>query len=139
MLERGEQLGIEGGKAGQFLGVVAVVFRFAAGDGGNLTGIGHDDLMAQSVQQTADPGRVGATLQGDAQTILALEMPPQRSLGALYPPFLDYLSIAVQEAIVAVAVAQIKAHGHLRFGDSCFHLRQLSANLLHWLVSFEHP
>jgi hypothetical protein len=64
---------------------------------------------------------------------------PQRSLGALYPPFLDYISIAVQEAIVAVAVAQIKAHNHLRFDESCFHLRQLSANLLHWLVSFEHP
>jgi hypothetical protein len=71
--------------------------------------------------------------------MLALEMPPQRSLGALYAPFLDYLSIAVQEAIVAVAVAQIKAHGHLRFGYSCFRLGQLSANLHHWLVSFEHP
>jgi hypothetical protein len=38
---------------------------------------------------------VGATFQGDAQAIFALEMPPQRSLGTLYAPFLDYLSIAV--------------------------------------------
>lgn len=93
--------------------------------------------MAQSIQQKAAPGKSSATLQSDAQKLFALEMQPQLSLGALYASLLDYLSIAVQEAIVAEA--QIKAQGHLRFGNSSFHLRQLSANLPRWLVSFKHP
>ncbi|MGH9351631.1 MAG: hypothetical protein ACRD2G_05660 [Terriglobia bacterium] len=40
-------LGIVGGKAGQQLGVVAVVLRLAAGDGRDLACVGHDHLMTE--------------------------------------------------------------------------------------------
>jgi hypothetical protein len=66
---------------------------------------------------------------------LALEMPPERGFCALHTPFLDHISVRVQQAIVAVTVAHIEAEGHLWFVGR-FHLPHLSANLLHWLVSF---
>jgi hypothetical protein len=132
---RRQQLRIVSRKARQQLGVVAVVLRHAGSDGGNLARVGHDHLVAQPGQQPADPGRVRAGFHSDAQLRLAFKMPPQSGLGALHAPFLDHIAIPVQQTVMAIPVAQIQTHRHLRLRLTDFRLPRHFANLLHWLVS----
>jgi hypothetical protein len=56
MADGREQLRVAGGEACQFLGVVAVVLALAGGDGSDLARVGDQNLMAETLEQTADPG-----------------------------------------------------------------------------------
>jgi hypothetical protein len=98
MLQGRQQPGVEGGKAGQLFGIVAIVLRFALGDGGDLARIGHHHLVAELLEQPAHPGRVGAALQSDAQARRACEMPPERSFGASHTVPLHHFALPVEQA-----------------------------------------
>jgi hypothetical protein len=56
----------------------------------------------------------------------------------LQAPFLDHISLLVQQAKVTVPVAHIQTHRQAWLFLGGFHTLRLFAKLLHWLVSFKH-
>jgi hypothetical protein len=99
MLKRRQQPGIVGGEAGQLLRIVAIVLRFAGGDGADLACVGHDHLVAQSGEQAADPGRVRATFQGNAHARLGSEMPSESCFRALYAPSSGFITATAASVV----------------------------------------
>jgi hypothetical protein len=70
VLERIEQFGIQTCQASQVLGVYLICFTFVGIDEPRLAGIGYQDLVATLLEQSANPGRVSACLDGYAQWLL---------------------------------------------------------------------
>src|ERR1700686_5144956 len=89
--------------------------------------------MAETPQQTADPGRVRPGFHDDALPRFGFPVPPKRLLAGPHTPFFHDLSVAVQHTVVAESVPQVPPYGPIRF---LLPLRfSFSDSLLHWLVS----
>jgi hypothetical protein len=116
VLERIEQLRIHSSQASQILGVDLICFAFVGVDKPQLSGIGHQDLVATLLlEQTAYPGRVGSSLDGYAQRpLLGGEASSEGFGGCAQPTLLDHLAAyRVDEAQVGILVAEVQSGSHL--------------------------
>src|SRR3712207_5439012 len=79
--QRSEQLRVQPRQAGEVLCVeLAILFSLAV-DEPELPGVCHQDLVAQTLEETADPRGVGTGLDGYLHPVTSREVPLER-LGA---------------------------------------------------------
>jgi IS5 family transposase len=95
---------------GQQARIGAIVLGIALGNQSQLARIRHQHLMAERGQQSADPGRMRTSLQGDAHPPFALEQDAQRCVGGLDLALCHDVAVAIQYTVVAAPVAHIQAH-----------------------------
>src|SRR3712207_407126 len=116
MLQRREQLGVHSsGKTSQLLGIQLVGLSPLAIDQPRLARVGHQDLVATLFEHPAHPRRVSSRLDGDCHLLLGVEAPLEGLGGGTQPTlFYDLASVCVDEAEIAVFVAEIQTGCHHR-------------------------
>jgi hypothetical protein len=97
MFKCAQKLRIKACQASQILGVSLIRFAFVGIDEPQFASIGHQDLVAALLEQTAYPGRVGTGLYSYTERLLTSEAPPQSLRGSTQPTFLHHLAIRLVE------------------------------------------
>src|SRR5260370_29680359 len=98
----------------QHLRILAIVFGLVLADGPHFARVGHDHLMAETPQQTADPGRVRPGFHDDALPRFGFPVPPKRLLAGPYTHFFHDLSVAAQHTVVAASVSPVPPYHPIR-------------------------
>jgi hypothetical protein len=80
MFEWVQKLRIKACQASQILGVNLIRFAFVRIDEPQFASIGHQDLVAALLEQTAYPGRVGTGLYSYTERLLTSEAQPHSAL-----------------------------------------------------------
>ncbi len=114
MLEWVQQLRIKTCQASQILGIDLISLAFVGIDEPQLPGIGHQNLVTTLLEYPACPGRVGTSLDCDAQWLLGGEASSEGLGGCAQPTFLHNLAaVLVDEAQVGVFVAEVQSGCHV--------------------------
>jgi len=109
--DRGRQAWIHTRDAGELLGGEAIGLVVALVDQSQVAGIRDEHVMARLLQQLGDPQRMRACFERDPRGSDAYEPLPERVRRRTQPSLLDDLAVAVADAEVAEAVAEIDADG----------------------------
>ena len=111
VLDGMEQRGIHAGEAGKHLGIAPVALTLMAGDGVELTRIGHQHHGAEVGEITTDPRTVGARFQRDGGAGIIHEQLRQRGPGVGQGDFADDVAGNIEDADVMLPVAEIETEG----------------------------
>lgn len=117
MLDWVEQPGIESRESRQVLGVEPVVLVASGMDESELSRVSHQHLVAASFELAAHPWRMRTRLDGYAHRFATGEPTLEAGRGSRDAALLDDLAaVGVEETQVAVAIAEVDAHGDVELG-----------------------
>src|SRR5829696_1863083 len=108
VLERVQQLRIHSSQPSEVFGMQFVTLALVGVDEPYLAGIGHQNLVAQLLQQPANPRRMGAHLDGYAQLLLRVKALLEGFGGGTQSTFFEHFTaLDIQKTQVSVVVSEI--------------------------------
>ncbi|HLC05484.1 MAG TPA: hypothetical protein VJK02_20800 [Anaerolineales bacterium] len=90
---------------GQVLGIASIVLAGVVVDQAELTGVGHQDLVAEAGKESADPTRVGAHLDGDLACWDAGKPARRGGLGGGEAGLFDLIAALLQDNQMGAAIS----------------------------------
>ena len=109
MLNGMQQCGIEAAEPSQRFRLDAVVFARTRIDEAELSGIGHQHLVAQAGEEAAHPWRVGADFEDHAAAGPRGEHVLKGHGGGAGAAGLEHLTVGIHHTVVGMGIAEIEA------------------------------